>query len=276
MKKEKFVLGILMLLVTNIYSQIPGIYFGTISTEDKKLVIVIDESEEKNIGIKEAMPKVMEEEWNLTPYTIISLSDFQASYVEYINDTNNLFMIFNYYKVSPLVGSNLGKKLNYRIIIISTKIKKNGNAKLYNTGAYTISLAEDLNMNIKASLTKDVTVLKKFIEGGNGDLKKPKPIIKEKTLYINKNHLGKRGEEDIKNVYPYPFKIVEPEEYAKAILKKPEDIIFFEYIRNKDQTSASMYIFSMTKDSRIMWCRQAKGVNNYVHVNFRVLAEELK
>jgi hypothetical protein len=184
-------------------------------------------------------------------------------------------MDFANYNVKATVDSGIaGKKKENREMIISYKVKSSG--KNVRTGNLIYLMSGPGETEPEAGLVKDIIIAQSFIkasQAGKKSFMDPDKVIKEKTLVINTADLKNRTEEDVKKAYPYPYKVATPQEFSKLILEKNPDHVFFDYTESDDMPTVLVYSIA---NEIIHWRMQAKGVNNYVHVNFEVLAGKLK
>ncbi|KAA9326048.1 hypothetical protein F0P94_16660 [Adhaeribacter soli] len=71
---------------------------------------------------------------------------------------------------------------------------------------------------------------------GNGFYKSAdyKQILKSDTLYVKESHLSYyfNSPELVKKNYPYPFKIVNDEQWLKAIVESKPNVLFVDYVRS--------------------------------------------
>lgn len=278
MRKLQFVQVLLCLLFYSsaLFSQSFGIFprGSTFEVEGKKLIVVIDDTEEDNKELIQVMPEVLKSEWTLTPFEVITVTDFEKNKTNYTKSPNNIFLGFNNYKVHKTVGAGIaGKLVTDRDFIMGYKIKDNGKVARAGNVVYLMSYPAELTT--KAGLVRDINTIKGFILAAKSktNLHVPAKSIMEKTLYINREHIGDHTDDDIKKFYPYKFKIVDKDEYSQAILDKKPDVVFFEYTRG--DAMPDIFVLSMN-EPYILWHETAKGVNKYVHYNFRMLANKLK
>ncbi|MBO9698732.1 MAG: hypothetical protein J7604_00915 [Sporocytophaga sp.] len=258
-------------------SAVLGQYLGLnplskpISYKDKTLVVILDESEEYTNDIKEPLNEVLKTDWTLTPYKVISSHELETKIGDYQKNDKYIFLSFEYVKVGTTVGGGLafGKTVK-RNAYLGPEVNAKGKVKKSNFIFVPTSMQE---FSLKGGIIKDIYNLQGYLLNGMDDLIAPKQSIREKTIYVNKLHIGSRDEEDIKAKYPYPVKVLSGEEFSKALEEKKSDVLYFDYVDNAKV--GYIMIYSLDKNGTILWRQGAKGVNNFVHANFDVLRKKL-
>jgi hypothetical protein len=273
--KFKTLLSLLFcLLCFPSFSQFAGLYPADkpIPYKEKTLIVILDESDEYLVQIKTSLDEVLKEDWSLTPYKVLSKTEFITNASAYVKNDSYIFLSFEAGKVGNTVGGGLALGFTIkRISVFGPQVSSKGEVKR----SHCIYVSTKMNdYSIKAGVRKDINNIKGFLLNGVKVLNAPDPVIKEKTIYVNQLQINKRTEADIKEQYPYPVKVVSFEEFSKALEEKRTDVVFFDYSDNSQ--GGVILIYTLDKDGTILWKQQAKGVNNYVHINFDVLRKKLE
>lgn len=247
----------------------------------KTLVVLPDNPLlEYNLVIK----KVMEQEWTITPYEFISLSQFedmrkdpQYSFLNmtlttFDNDKTdaryrflNLSLGGDYFRQNqmpdmaflPLAYYSVDEsRYTYKLALLVRFIQNHVNLIKENPNIVSQNVFNYYNENIKD--------------------------IKTKTLYILEEELAKEvnSAARIKKVYPYKFKIVTADEIQEAIKNKDENVVFLHKVGPEGtKTNARCYkIIVGAADANFYYFNyhkiNAKNPDGFLAKDFKKLASK--
>lgn len=227
--KKVIIYSLLLALSSNIFAQ------GIIPSKDDinaffntKTMVVLPDNPllEYNIIIK----KVMEQEWNITPFEFISFSQFE----ELRKDPQYSFIY-----MSQVTFENDKTDARYRFLHVSLGgdyFRQNEMPDLASIPLAYYNVEED-------KYTYKLAILVRFVQQHIQLIKEHPEIVSQnvfkhyndniqdiqsKTLYVLEEELAKNVNSTarIKKVYPYKFKIVTKDEIKQAIKDRDENVVF--------------------------------------------------
>ncbi|MCQ2204464.1 MAG: hypothetical protein MJZ15_08490 [Bacteroidales bacterium] len=199
--------------------------------DDTRTLVVLDDNILSDFNIK--IKKVMEKEWNLTKYDIISRKEFEAkrtnpSYsflttttVTYEKDKTKA----RYTYLSLLMGKEK-TKVNTMPDLISIPLAYASVVDqnyVYKLTAFVRFVEKHVNM-----IKNDPSILKKYADKPLTYYNKNTKSLAGKTLYLVKEDLEKslQSEKAVAAIYPYKFKFVTADDVTAAIENSEKDIVF--------------------------------------------------
>ncbi len=229
MKKNIVFLSVLLFLLTNALSQ------EYVPTEDEinrffrtKTLVVLQKNPTSSYNFE--IKDIIQKEWTLTDYDFISPEEFEEKRV----DPQYSFLIMtqvnfardktraNYRFLHLMLGGDYFR-VNQMPDIVSVPVSYAGVGE--ESYVYKISsLVRWLQNHVKLIHENPDLISNNMFRYYRDNVED----IKDKTLYVIKEELGPNvnTESKIKEVYPYPFKIVDKEDIQRAIEDRDSNVAY--------------------------------------------------
>lgn len=231
------------------------------------IVLLNEEEQSLNVVIKE----VLDKEWGLTKLHYMMKSEFKKDHKQYRGDLRYSFFVIE-------------SKPDTRKLILTKQVKKNGEVK-YMSFTPKVKLKVELNplkkqessvqivehigtgteisefdYTYKAEFTKDILFIKhclfktspylNSIDSSRYNVRKLRPELKEKTLYIPQSITNGSSLEYISKYYPFKIQIVSSEVISNAILNRRKDVIYYDCYKSTMSTYRA-YFFNAEDGSPV-------------------------
>jgi len=256
---------IILFLISSTYSIAQyGLRYNWITTIPGEETIVIPSE-----FSSDALEKAFKEQWKLNKYRIVSKDEVLKNIDQYRDNPKYVFITIKIQESNRVANSSS------RVMIFSKKI----NAKAEGSSTTIISAGvTELTDNLytdEAELRKDLTVINAFATMSKDDYSKvfkPDPSIKNKTLLIPKSTLTEKAIQDMNNLYPFKYKILDKEELSKEMLNGNTENVLYEI------TYYTVPVYSVIdlNTGKILFNGGARGSGTSNYFNIKMLAGKLK
>ncbi|MBZ4676876.1 MAG: hypothetical protein JG782_1496 [Anaerophaga sp.] len=174
---------------------------------------------------------IMENTWTITPYEFIDNAEFEA----YRNNSDYSFLMIT---IASFEKDRTKARYKFLSLLMAERAKSVGNMPdLCSLPLSYVGVEDDTySYKLEAFLRFMQSHVKLMLEQPsligsdpfNFYNRKKKEELQSKMLYLVQDELAKEidTEAEIKDIYPYDFKIVTREEVAQAIRDRREDIVF--------------------------------------------------